>query len=240
MRLESPIDSPPLDVNNVNANASSPAGLRSKELVPSLYQNIADHLQQAILNGSLGAGDRLPSVRAICTQFGVSPGTATQAFRLLETSMLIEARPKSGYFVRRITARLPVLETVQLTAPVGGMPETARIVSEFAALSEAANVAPFAAATPDRRLLPEVKIQSLIASINRRGGFNASYPSHVGTLAFRQQVARRLLNHGVQVTADDIVATEGCMEALSIALRRSGCARWKFPRIRVKEFRLRR
>jgi DNA-binding transcriptional MocR family regulator len=185
-----------------------------------IYQTIADHLQHAIDQGALRAGDRLPSVRTLCTQFGVSPGTATQAFRVLETRLLIEARPKSGYFVRPAITRLPVVETVQLDAPVsGGVPDTTRIVREFAELSGAPNVAPFAAATPDRRLLPEAKIQSLIASINRRRGFSATYPSHVGTLNLRQQIARRLLANGVQISADDIVASEGCMEALSIALR---------------------
>jgi DNA-binding transcriptional MocR family regulator len=188
-----------------------------------IYQAIADQLHDAINKGTLRAGDRMPSVRTLCSQFGVSPGTATQAFRVLEMRMLVEARPKSGYFVRHAlvqsSARLPVVDTVQLEAPVSGMPDTTRIVREFAELCGGPYVTPFAAATPDRRLLPEAKIQSLIATINRRRGFNASYPSHIGSLELRNQIARCVLTNGVQISADDIVATEGCMEALSIALR---------------------
>jgi DNA-binding transcriptional MocR family regulator len=192
-----------------------------------IYQAIADQLHDAINKGTLRAGDRMPSVRTLCSQFGVSPGTATQAFRVLEMRMLVEARPKSGYFVRHASlqlsahslARLPVVDSVQLEAPVSGMPDTTRIVREFAELCGGPYVTPFAAATPDRRLLPEAKIQSLIATINRRRGFNASYPSHIGSLELRNQIARCVLTNGVQISADDIVATEGCMEALSIALR---------------------
>jgi DNA-binding transcriptional MocR family regulator len=188
-----------------------------------IYQAIADQLHDAINKGTLRAGDRMPSVRTLCSQFGVSPGTATQAFRVLEMRMLVEARPKSGYFVRHALvqslARLPMVDSVQLEAPVSGMPDTTRIVREFAELCGGPYVTPFAAATPDRRLLPEAKIQSLIATINRRRGFNASYPSHIGSLELRNQIARCVLTNGVQISADDIVATEGCMEALSIALR---------------------
>jgi DNA-binding transcriptional MocR family regulator len=188
-----------------------------------IYQAIADQLHDAINKGTLRAGDRMPSVRTLCSQFGVSPGTATQAFRVLEMRMLVEARPKSGYFVRhalvKSLARLPVVDTVQLETPVSGIPDTTRIVREFAELCGGPYVTPFAAATPDRRLLPEAKIQSLIATINRRRGFNANYPSHIGTLELRNQIARCVLTNGVQISADDIVATEGCMEALSIALR---------------------
>lgn len=194
---------------------------RSGEL--PIYQAIADQLHDAINKGTLRAGDRMPSVRTLCSQFGVSPGTATQAFRVLEMRMLVEARPKSGYFVRHALvqsmARLPMVDSVQLEAPVSGMPDTTRIVREFAELCGGPFVTPFAAATPDRRLLPEAKIQSLIATINRRRGFNASYPSHIGSLELRNQIARCVLTNGVQISADEIVATEGCMEALSIALR---------------------
>jgi DNA-binding transcriptional MocR family regulator len=215
-----------LDISNYSLTPanSQPAVTqpgRSSEL--PIYQTIADQLHDAINKGTLRAGDRMPSVRTLCSQFGVSPGTATQAFRVLEMRMLVEARPKSGYFVRHALvqslARLPVVDSVQLETPVSGMPDTTRIVREFAELCGGPYVTPFAAATPDRRLLPEAKIQSLIATINRRRGFNASYPSHIGTLELRNQIARCVLTNGVQISADDIVATEGCMEALSIALR---------------------
>jgi DNA-binding transcriptional MocR family regulator len=215
-----------LDISNhlltpVNSKPAMTQLGRGGEL--PIYQAIADQLHDAINKGTLRAGDRMPSVRTLCSQFGVSPGTATQAFRVLEMRMLVEARPKSGYFVRHALvqslARLPVVDSVQLETPVSGIPDTTRIVREFAELCGGPYVTPFAAATPDRRLLPEAKIQSLIATINRRRGFNASYPSHIGSLELRNQIARCVLTNGVQISADDIVATEGCMEALSIALR---------------------
>ena len=71
-----------------------------------LYQRIASQLEAAIASGALRPGDRLPSVRQLSQQYGVSLTTALQAFRWLENRGVVEARPKSGYFV---AARAPVL-----------------------------------------------------------------------------------------------------------------------------------
>ena len=74
----------------------------------SLYQTLAEQTGQLILDGVLRPGERLPSVRQACRIHGISPVTVTQAYYLLESRGLIEARPKSGYFVRaRAGQRLP-------------------------------------------------------------------------------------------------------------------------------------
>ena len=68
--------------------------------VETLYQRLAHELEDAIARGQLRAGERLPSVRTTCRVRGVSPATVFQAYGLLEAQGLIEARPRSGYFVR--------------------------------------------------------------------------------------------------------------------------------------------
>ena len=73
-----------------------------------LYQSLAYETEKLISDGVLRAGDRLPSVRQVCRTHSISPVTVTQAYYLLESRGLIEARPKSGYFVR---ARLCLLYT---------------------------------------------------------------------------------------------------------------------------------
>ena len=65
-----------------------------------LYHSLALETEKLITEGVLRAGDRLPSVRQVCRTHGISPVTVTQAYYLLESRGLIEARPKSGYFVR--------------------------------------------------------------------------------------------------------------------------------------------
>ena len=50
--------------------------------------------------GTYRPGERIPSVRQMSKQEGVSISTVLQAYLLLENRGLIEARPQSGYYVR--------------------------------------------------------------------------------------------------------------------------------------------
>ena len=79
------------------------------------YATLAAILSQRIQQGLYPAGHRLPSVRTLSQEHGVSISTVQQAYRLLEEQRLVEARPKSGYFVhtQRAQAELPAM-----TAPV--------------------------------------------------------------------------------------------------------------------------
>src|SRR5436190_6165013 len=65
-----------------------------------LYDQVARQIVQLIEGGTLRPGERIPSVRTLSRQHGISISTVLQAYRLLENRGLIEARPQSGYFVR--------------------------------------------------------------------------------------------------------------------------------------------
>src|SRR6185369_10175856 len=56
--------------------------------------------EKMIAEEVLRIGDKLPSVRLLSEEYGISMGTAFQAYYHLEGKGLIEARPKSGYYVR--------------------------------------------------------------------------------------------------------------------------------------------
>src|SRR5688500_7162941 len=66
-----------------------------------LYHRVADHSHGLVRAGPLRAGDRGPSVRRLSLQEGVSVSTVLQAYQRLEAIGIIEARPQSGYYVRR-------------------------------------------------------------------------------------------------------------------------------------------
>src|SRR5438045_9491213 len=65
-----------------------------------LYEQVAERISRLIREGTLRPGERVPSIRKLCLQQAVSMSTALQAYRLLESRGLIEARPQSGYYVR--------------------------------------------------------------------------------------------------------------------------------------------
>src|SRR6185369_174337 len=70
--------------------------MKKKEL---LYIEIANGIEHQIKNDVLKVGDKLPSLRTICQEKGVSLSTAMQSYFELESRGLIESRPQSGYYV---------------------------------------------------------------------------------------------------------------------------------------------
>src|SRR5262245_24225868 len=66
-----------------------------------LYLNLAQNLEQQIREGAFRLGDPVPSVRELSRQHRVSVSTAVQAYLWLENRGWIEARPRSGYYVRQ-------------------------------------------------------------------------------------------------------------------------------------------
>src|SRR5713226_8527596 len=66
----------------------------------TLYQQVAVRISELIEHGTLRPGERVPSVRRYSEQQNVSIATVMQAYRLLESRGVIEARPQSGYYVR--------------------------------------------------------------------------------------------------------------------------------------------
>ena len=81
------------------------------EAPDTLYLRIADAMARQIRTGTLSRGERIPSVRNLAHQHGVSQSTVVQAYRTLEDARLIEARPRSGYFVAARPPQLPEPDT---------------------------------------------------------------------------------------------------------------------------------
>ena len=61
-----------------------------------LYEALAADIAASIQNGTLRAGDRLPSVRQASAARRVSPATVFEAYYLLESKGLVRSKPRSG------------------------------------------------------------------------------------------------------------------------------------------------
>lgn len=184
-----------------------------------LYQAIAAQIERAVATGALRVGDRLPSVRQLSQQHKVSMSTALQTFRWLENRGVVQARPKSGYFVAAGPA--PVLPEPQLDLRIEGASfvNMDQVLHEFLYIVDDPLALPRFHAAPARSLLPEAKLQHLMATVNRRHPEYASGYHMTGSAALRQEIARRAVGSGVQLRPDEIVITNGGLEAVYLALR---------------------
>jgi len=77
--------------------------LDSRSGVPP-YLQIAQQVRHAMVAGILKPGDQLPTVKEVVTQLAVNPNTVFKGYRELEREGLVEGRPGSGTFVRRLPA----------------------------------------------------------------------------------------------------------------------------------------
>src|SRR5438445_9813484 len=65
-----------------------------------LYDRVVSRITRLIEQGTLRPGDRVPSIRKLSSNDGVSVSTVLQAYLVLESKGLIEAKPQSGFYVR--------------------------------------------------------------------------------------------------------------------------------------------
>ena len=81
-----------------------------------MYEQLYRCLAADIRSGTLAAGERLPSKRALCAHLGVSLVTVETAYALLVSEGYVRSKPRSGFFVS---------DFVTLTAPErsGSVPE---------------------------------------------------------------------------------------------------------------------
>ncbi|MBA3998854.1 MAG: GntR family transcriptional regulator, partial [Candidatus Accumulibacter sp.] len=134
----------------------------------SRYQTLALATEKLIGEGVLRAGDRLPSVRQACRVHAVSPVTVLQAYYLLESRGLIEARPRSGYFVRgRLGQRLPEPEMSRPPGDSSGL-EVSDFIFEILESVKDPAVVPFGSSFPSPHLFPLDKLGRFLAGAARR------------------------------------------------------------------------
>ena len=189
-----------------------------------IYRRLARHYQEAIETGALVQGDRFPSVRALMSRHEVSLSTALQVCRALENDGWLEARPRSGNFVRR-----PRRHAVRpLTEPLPDQPlDPARYVGMHARVSEfisRGRQSPvkvnFSSARSAPSLYPGEALKNAATRALRRDPELLVRPApNNGNGAFRSVLSRRAMANGMLLAPDDILITQGCIEALNLALR---------------------
>ena len=111
-----------------------PTGRTAKE--------ISDGFESGIRAGLLPAGAGLPSVRGLAEQLEVAPGTVAAAYKVLRDRGLVEARGRSGTYVRP----QPSAVTRSGATPIG------------------ADVIDLASGQPDPGLLPGLRPTTLLAA----------------------------------------------------------------------------
>jgi len=197
---------------SLNSHDNPEAGFR--------YQELARRIAELVEGGTLTPGMRAPSIRAVAARHEMSISTALQAYRLLEDRGILEARPKSGFYVAQGAARNR--RTPGLSTP-GTTPARVAISSGVLELHEYASrpeLVPLGCAIPSTEILAAGRLDRSLARAARvRGARYNTYIEARGEEGLRSEICRRALRCGQLLTPESVAITNGCTEALALALR---------------------
>lgn len=185
------------------------------------YEQYADEIAELIRTQVLRSGDRLPSVRQASTSRKISPSTVFEAYYLLEARGLIQARPRSGYYVNALRSATSANEpaTAQPAAQSSHV-EISELVFQVLGSTRQADVVPLGSAFPSPQLFPLEKLARSLSPAMR-----ALNPQRIveelteGSERLRRQIGLRYVVEGTGIDAGEIVITNGAMEALNLCLQ---------------------
>lgn len=188
-----------------------------------LYNQIASGIASQIRDGVLKAGDKLPSVRMLCQEHSISMNTAKRVYLELEAQSLVEPKPQSGYFVSKLPfLKLPLSETSRPIF-IANDKEPDELITKVYSNMGSNDLTLFSIGIPSGSLLPLAKLKKEIVQATRQlreGG--TEYEPIQGNGKLRRSVALRSSGWGGRLRENDIVTTNGGMNALSYCLMASG------------------
>jgi DNA-binding transcriptional MocR family regulator len=185
------------------------------------YEHLAEELAFSIRTGVMKFGDRLPSVRQLSTSRGVSASTVFEAYYLLEARGLIRARERSGYFVTAGGTSVPPTPDTISSYPNAHLPaDASELVFSVLESVKSRDVIPLGSAFPSPLLYPLPRLaRSLAHGASKMDPWATVDGMTPGNAELRRQIAQRYLADGVHVTPDDIIITNGALEALNLCLQ---------------------
>lgn len=185
-----------------------------------LYRKLADELASLINAGGFQAGDRMPGVRAQAQARGVSIATVIAAYRQLEDWGLLEVRNRSGFYVKAKTALAVAPPRIVVTTMRPALVTGQDMVLQLIKAANNPTIVQLGAAVPAAEFLPTRAIEQALTKAARHYRVRtANYEFSPGAPELRRQLARRLADAGCAVHPDNLVITNGCQEALTLALR---------------------
>jgi DNA-binding transcriptional MocR family regulator len=198
-----------------------PAGIAPERAMSEapLYRRLADEVQGLIEERSLRVGQRLPSVRVTARQRQISVGTVMQAYVVLENRGYIEARPKSGYYVRSLPLAKAKVSAGSVLGPAAPVAEK-DLASHVIDLTLDPSYFPLGTAIPDPEILPLRSLSKVAGAVGRQDpGILGKFAMGRPYQPFVQELSRRYLQTGTALSHDEFIVTSSCCEAVHLALK---------------------
>lgn len=185
----------------------------------SLTTSLYEQLLEAILDGRLAPGQRLPSTRDLADQLTVARSTVTYAYERLTAEGYTTSQVGSGTFV----CTEPVQWRRRRTAPGGALLPRRPWPSDPPGTSPPPSgwTHDFSLGVPDPRLFPHETWRRHVARELRSAERQLpAYRSPAGVGELRAAIARHIgTSRAVDASPDDVIVTRGAQQALDLIAR---------------------
>jgi len=182
--------------------------------IPLMDQAVSQ-LAGLIQDGQLPPGTRLPSIRKLAANAGVSTATVVGAYDRLAARGLIEARAAAGYFIA-----LPRPQAPRAARAAISRPELDAIGLMKSLLQRTDGQIPVGSGFLPEAWLEDMLNSRLLASVARKGKRVYGQPAEPGGyLPLREQLAIKLGFMGIPASPDHLVTTFGVTHAFDLICR---------------------
>jgi DNA-binding transcriptional MocR family regulator len=205
-----------------------------KEGKEPVYQQIHHQIKSLVLDGLLEAGTKIPSVRQLAKDLGVSVTTVHYAYEALAAENIIETRHGSGTYITAhpgVIAGTNLRTREEMDTDLGDLPpmrwEPYGFKSDFFRIPPSKKhseegLIKFSVATPDPHLFPFDRIKQVATNLLwYPKEFFFEYGHAQGYLPLVDFLEKEMALSGVPMAEgeNDIIITAGFQRALSLILR---------------------
>ena len=178
----------------------------------ALYQQISEHLKARIGDGRLPAGARLPTVRQLASDLGVTRLTIQNAYSELQTAGWIESTVGRGTYVSHDVNGHSFGRGMVALTPDG-------VINDILQVNHIVGLRSMASASPDARLFPAEEFWATLAELQSDAVAMVSYSSSQGDPQLRVAISEDLAERGIDVTPDEVLVVAGVTQGLALISR---------------------
>ena len=179
-------------------------------LPAALYQQIVEQIKDRIADGRFPAGARLPTVRQLAADLGVTRLTVQSAYSDLQSAGWVESTVGRGTYVS---------QSVQGHSFGQGMtaPLTAdAVINDILQINQIVGLRSMASASPDPRLFPAEEFWGALLAQQAHLLTLVTYGSSQGDPQLRVEISRDLTERAIDATPAEVLVTNGVTQGLTL------------------------
>lgn len=186
----------------------------AQPLPDSKVESLAGRVAMAIDHGGMAAGTKLRSIRDCAAKEGLSKNTVVEAYSRLIARGYAEARPGSGYFVRKTTGQRTQAAPPHVT-------EAVDVVSLLREQLEQQYEVRAGDGRPPASWMENSELGTYLRRARHRAlsDVEHGYGTPWGHLPLRETIARLLNERTIHVDARQVLLTQGANHALDLIIR---------------------